>query len=192
MRNEATKRFWETADAQERLLRACREGRVAEARRALRDGGDPNLDDPRGSPLSWAAVQESASILRLVLKKGGDLKRGGEEAEAKILWNAARFGRGEALRILLEAGADPNAGSGGTVSAGVAAAITGNIGMVRDLLEFGWDPRRADRSGMTAREAARRREKGEVERLLGVEEERRSLEDAAREAPGAKARDRGL
>lgn len=134
-------------------------------------------------------MQESPKILALLLGKGGDPGAGGDEGRL-ILWNAARFGRKEALRMLLSAGANPNA-KGGPGLAGHAAAARGDAEMLRDLAEFGWDPRERDREGRLPRELAEKAGKGGVAEELRRLEEARGLAEASEEAL-AKGVRRGL
>ena len=62
---------------------------------------------------------------------------------------AADFGRTEAVRILLQAGADPNALNSNGSSPALGAAFFGRPECLRILLEAGADPTIADEDGTT-------------------------------------------
>ena len=87
------------------------------------------------------------------------------------LYEAAIQGEAEIVRILLDAGADPNKESAGK-SEGTplcAAASWGHSEVVRLLLQYGADPNlieRTDEVAMTALTWARRNDHDEVVRLL--------------------------
>src|SRR5215831_853724 len=87
------------------------------------------------------------------------------------LYAAAVQGEAEIVRILLDAGADPNRESAGE-SEGTplcAAASWGHAEVVRLMLQYGADPNRIERTdevAMTALAWARRNHHDEVVRLL--------------------------
>lgn len=159
-----------------RLVEACKAGALSKIREALRLGADPNAWGYGGTALSWASTLESPEALKALLLAGADPSggRGERDPSSPSLWNAGRFGREKALRILLEAGVDPNGclpGERGT--AGHMAAALMNPSMIEALLAAGWDPRRKGEDGRTPREIAQAIGRMEMaDRLLRAEEER--------------------
>jgi uncharacterized protein len=81
---------------------------------------------------------------------------------------ACFFGGAEAVRVLLEAGADPNPSQDNpmTVAPLHSAAAARDREAVRLLLEAGADPNARQHGGYTALDAARQHEDAEMERLL--------------------------
>ncbi len=81
---------------------------------------------------------------------------------------ACFFGGTEAVRVLLEAGADPNPPQDNPMSVAPlhSAAAARDTEAVRLLLEAGADPNAGQQGGYTALDAARQHEDAEMERLL--------------------------
>ena len=82
---------------------------LKEARSLVRAGADVRAANRYGvTPLSLAAVNGTAEMVRLLLDAGADPNAAFGEGET-VLMTAARTGRPEPLTLLLTHGADPNA-----------------------------------------------------------------------------------
>ncbi len=81
---------------------------------------------------------------------------------------AAFFGGADAVKLLLAAGADPNADADNTFGVHPlhAAAAAGDVGAARALLAAGADPEARQRGGFTALDSARQQGNAELEALL--------------------------
>ena len=154
----------------ERLLDKVFEGDVEGVQAALDDGADPDaVGEPEGWSVLMRAVHKSTpEVIKLLVESGAQvnrLKKGGGSA----LLYAAEWGKLAAASALLEAGADPNAKSnvkeasvGPTGQRGTsggncpihAATWSGNVEMVKLLLEHGADPKKANEDGKTPRSIA--------------------------------------
>jgi ankyrin repeat protein len=117
------------------------------------------------------AILASQTELAAALLRRGASVNGESQFGSTPLYTAAVQGEVEIVRLLLEAGADPNRESGGE-SEGTpvcAAASWGRTEVVRLLLQHGADPNqveRADEVPMTALAWARRNQHEETVRLL--------------------------
>ena len=79
-----------------------------------------SLGDEAGRPMGQAARRGHTNVIRELLARGVDpnLREGRDAPQGTALWHAAQRGAGEMARMLLEAGADANAGieSSGTAA----------------------------------------------------------------------------
>ena len=89
------------------LLPAIENGDVEIVRALLEAGADPNLN--RASLLKSAACVGNAEIIKLLIEHGCDTSRRTHPSSSSALNDAARRGHLEAIRVLLNAGADVNA-----------------------------------------------------------------------------------
>jgi ankyrin repeat protein len=156
----------------ERLLREGHEPNVHEAAaigdtdrlRALLDR-DPALvnawSPDGGQPLHFAAFFGRVDACRLLLDRGADVDEHarGFNGVAPINSAAANDAKPndvctEIVRLLLDAGADPEAAQGGGSTALHSAAFGRNAELARLLVERGLDPDRATDDGRTARSLA--------------------------------------
>jgi ankyrin repeat protein len=75
----------------------------------LNDGADPNLSGPGGTtPLEDAALKGYASIAGMLLDRGALVNHINSGSGTTALDAAASFGKGEAVKLLLNRGANPN------------------------------------------------------------------------------------
>jgi ankyrin repeat protein len=75
----------------------------------LNNGADPNLSGPGGTtPLEDAALKGNASIAGMLLDHGALVNHINSGSGTTALFAAASFGKGEAARLLLNRGANPN------------------------------------------------------------------------------------
>lgn len=98
----------------------------------------------------WAAAATGeTTALRARLAEGVDVDAPDPIGAATPLAIAANFGQVEAIRILLEAGANPNAQNGNGSTASMGAAFFGRPDCLEVLLDAGADPSIADENGTT-------------------------------------------
>ncbi|MEV4335389.1 ankyrin repeat domain-containing protein [Streptomyces sp. NPDC049597] len=101
---------------------------VAGLRAALADGAEPGLADKAGmTPLHFAAQSQAASAAEILLAAGGPVDVGDSNGNT-ALFNAVFHYRGDpaTLRVLLEAGADPEQQNAKGVSPRGLADLIGN------------------------------------------------------------------
>jgi ankyrin repeat protein len=121
-------------------------------------------------PLGHAAFFKRPEAVRALLDLGADARLATRPAAFTPLHSAVADDTGQAakeiVRMLLAAGADPNArsASGGTPLH--TAAFTGDVVMVRLLVAAGADPSIEDEKGRTPLDLARERNQTEAAALL--------------------------
>lgn len=113
--------------------------------------GINGIDTSSGaSPLTWASQFGDPRIVGWFLSKGAgvDVEDG---LHYTALLTAARYGKTEAVRVLLDYGADPNQENGlAQVPLLVASGPEGNLETVKLLVERGAKPDAANATGWTA------------------------------------------
>lgn len=121
-------------------------------------------------PLGLAAFFKREDAARALLELGADVTPASRDGGFSALHSAVADDEGpaakEIVRMLLAAGADPNArsASGGTPLH--TAAFTGNTAILQMLLAAGADPTLADDKGHTPLDIARDRGHSEVSALI--------------------------
>jgi ankyrin repeat protein len=123
------------------LFEAAALGDVPRLRELLDGGADPNEFAPDGfTPLTLAAFFKHPEAARLLLDRGADVHQRARHEQIQVLpihSAAADGGSVELVRMLLDAGADPNAEQPGGFRAIDAARQDGNEELERLLLERG-------------------------------------------------------
>jgi len=158
------------------LIDAAEAGNLAEVRRLLEAGADPNEQDGAGRlALHQAALFGHRDIVRLLLKSGADPNA--RTFEGSIPLSSAIFSHlipnkppsavRDIVADLLKAGADPNAKdeflSEGTYTYALTLAIVDDLTeVVRLLLEAGADPDAPDSEGHTALDYAKTADDPEI------------------------------
>lgn len=137
------------------LMLASREGNVATARALLEGGADPNAQEKNGrqTALMWAIAEHHPEITAELVAHKVDVNARSRTGYTALMF-AAR-GDVESARILLNAGADPNAiipDWGGTAL--IIASTMGQTDVVAALLDKGADPNYKDGNSFTALHAA--------------------------------------
>lgn len=141
------------------LFWALRNANVEAFKKLLALGADPNIIFADSSVMHWAARQKNTIFLRNALDHGGNANLvAGKLGETPLFETIGVEGSGnvEAMRILLDSGADINAVTGGekvfNMSMGgitpvMAAADVVRFDIVYELLKRGADYRFEDDSG---------------------------------------------
>jgi len=134
---------------------------TAIVRELLKAGADPNRKSEGYPPILHAAGDPEQ--VKVMLEAGADPNAVGQDGSS-VLVGAALAGSTEVVKLLLAHGADVNGSSSLYVSsrkptkgitALMAAAWMGHEKVVRQLIEAGTDPKRADEKGHTAVDWAR-------------------------------------
>lgn len=127
------------------LIAAAAKGDPAMVDFLLKQGADAEVWTKEGSALVRAARAGHTSVLKTLLQHGARTDNPGQTA----LMTTASQGKVEAMRILIEGGADVNATDWFHLSALHRAAETGSIGAVQLLLAKGGNPDAVGRDGTT-------------------------------------------
>lgn len=164
------------ADGQTVLMMAARTGRPEAVRLLLDRGADPNVHETwQGeTALMWAAAENHAAVVTLLASRGADVNAHSKALEfPKVktdfatmvfiqmptggmtpLMFAARQGAMDAVKALIAAKADLNAGDPDKTTALILAIINAHYDVAATLLEAGANPNIADSAGMAALYAA--------------------------------------
>uniref|UniRef100_A0A3Q1EJA5 Ankyrin repeat domain 50-like n=1 Tax=Acanthochromis polyacanthus TaxID=80966 RepID=A0A3Q1EJA5_9TELE len=147
-----------STDGQTLLASAAHEGSANVAKLLLTHGSDPFISDQQGqTPLTLAARQGHVKVLSVLLEWA---KNQDPETAARMMehvdhegWTALRSaawgGHSEAVRLLLDAGADVNGCDSAGRTALRAAAWGGHEQIVLTLLDYGAQVDKADINGRT-------------------------------------------
>jgi ankyrin repeat protein len=137
--------------------------------RLIEAGADPNCEEEQfgtgRTPLYAACLSNRVKVIEALLNQGADPNKrfiyrspvdGRVEADAVAIHYASSA---EAVKLLVNAGADVNAAGKTGITALMRAAFNGKVDAVRALLEAGASPftrqnKRRGRAAMTARELA--------------------------------------
>ena len=151
----------------------------------FRGNRDVPKDGPTQEEMSRFLIDQSARYDITAAAKLGDIERVREllEGDSSLantvpdyctyyngvpLWEAVRAGQIEIAELLIEKGADPSTPEPGMAPKGrvLAAAVRGDIGFVRRLLDMGADPNGGIESSGNAMSAAVNRENWETLKLM--------------------------
>ncbi|HEY3218100.1 MAG TPA: ankyrin repeat domain-containing protein [Candidatus Limnocylindria bacterium] len=121
-------------------------------------------------PLGLASFFKHPAVAAVLIEQGADVHMASKPAGFTPLHSAVADDAGPAtkdlVRMLLDAGADPNAPSATAFTPLHTAAFTGNIPVVQMLLAAGGDPHVPDNKGQTPLDVAREKQHSEVAALL--------------------------
>jgi ankyrin repeat protein len=142
------------------LMEASRRGNLAIVRALLAAGADPNAQEANGgqNALMWAISQRHAAVTQALVQQEADVNARSKGGFTALMF-AAQQGDADSARILLTAGANPNAvmPKNGLTPLLIASAM-GRAKVAALLLDKGADPNVVAASGFTSlHNAARRR-----------------------------------
>lgn len=125
------------------LLAACGTGRVGIVRLLLDHGADVTSVENAETVLCASVLGREKQITEMILARTADIDFG-TDRYGSALYEAARVGSLDIVKLLLENGANPNALGGRHGSALQAAALWKHSDMVKLLLESGANPNGPD------------------------------------------------
>ena len=133
-----------TNDPESPLSWATKRGDIDIMKLLLAAGADPNTPGLfRKTPLYWAA-NGHIDVVKLLLNNGANPNIAADYSGQTPLINAVQFGLPEEhVKILLDAGADPNKAKGNGETPLYWATRKGNTNVVKLLLDAGGDPNKA-------------------------------------------------
>ena len=155
------------------LLTYAKEGQIDNIKRLLTKGVNPNVNIRRKSPLHWGILglhNGHMDVIKVLLDHGADINAATEMGTTPLL-ASLRLNHSEGpdkdiVALLLKRGADPNkTGDRGKTPLHVAA-IKGDIGVVKELLDLGGYNESEDMSRYTPLGWAILKGHTEVEKLI--------------------------
>lgn len=152
------------------LMNCARTGATEAVAAMLAAGANVNAAESNynQTALMWAAAAGHADITGMLIDRGADISAKTKATADKLphsctvcswkpsvggftpLLFAARSGDVATVRLILDAGADPNEGTTEHGNALVIAGASGHVDLALHLLAAGGDPNSADESGLTA------------------------------------------
>ncbi len=160
------------SESPETLIAAIVAGDLSRVQKLLEEGASPNSRNEEGVPaLAVAVGEKNAAIVKALLSKGADIhatanSTAGSMLDAPIILFAAINGSAETLRLILQAGAGPDARDGHGITPLMAAAYLGNMETIPVLIEAKADLKAGSLKGETALMFAAEGGRYEAARLL--------------------------
>ncbi|MEW6350719.1 MAG: ankyrin repeat domain-containing protein [Thermodesulfobacteriota bacterium] len=134
----------------EQVLAAANRGDLAQVRRLLDKGADPNAKDAIGNMvLGEAAFSGNLDLVKFLIDQGSDVKAKRPDGQT-VLMCAAIGGNPQVVRLLVEMGLDVNAKTSGGETALMWASMGGRLEAVKYLLENKAELNAKNASGDTA------------------------------------------
>lgn len=147
------------------LMVAAFQGHEAAARFLIQHGANPRARDSRGyTPLHWAAFKGYSDVSALIARRVDCNVQ--SSAGITPLLQASANGHAEVVRLLLDAGAEPDIGTRDGWTPLHKAVANGHTAVVRLLLGSGASPFSRHADGTTPHALARRGGNMEILRLL--------------------------
>jgi len=153
-------------------IRAAYRGDVAAMKEFLDDGFPANAGNEVGyTALMGAARAASLEVIRLILSRGGRAALADKRGYTALHWSVAQpptdsENQLNCVRMLIDAGADPNARSEDGTTPLMNAAWFGCLDSVRELLRRGADSSARDSKSRSAKDLAIERGHRDVEEVL--------------------------
>ena len=149
------------------LIHATYHGDIAEVKRLLDSGANPNAEDDEGeTALHWAAINGRLEIAKILLSAGADINAADNYYGATALIYAARDRHAEIVKLLLSTGTNPNVARDDGTTALMMAVFNKNVEIVKILLTAGANPNATDEDGKTALYKAEWKRHAEVISIL--------------------------
>jgi ankyrin repeat protein len=135
---EVTAKFLREGLLEKALTSAASLGDVESCKEAIRRGADVNWWREREVPaLHWAAQCGYVEIARMLIAAGADVNLAEGGGARALTWAVTCRAGEEIVKVLLEAGADPNYGTKSWSTPLCSALATNELGVMRLLLEHG-------------------------------------------------------
>jgi len=144
------------SESPETLIKAIVAGDLSRVEKFLEEGANPNSRNEAGVPaLAVAVGGKNPAIVKALLSKGADIhatanSTAGNMLDAPVILFAAINGSAETLRLILQAGAGPDARDGHGITPLMAAAYVGNMETIPVLIEAKADLKAGSLKGETA------------------------------------------
>jgi ankyrin repeat protein len=142
------------------LMEAARRGNLATVRVLLSGGADPDAREVNGgqNAMMWAIAQRHATVMEELVRRGADINARSKRGFTALMF-AAQQGDADCVRILLDAGANPNDAMPRTgLTPLLIASAMGRTRAATLLLDKGANPDAVDANGFTAlHDAAKRK-----------------------------------
>lgn len=149
------------------MLKAVDEGELNEARQLILNGANPNARGEEGYPaLMMAGEARNMAMFKMLLENGARVDGRSEKRNETTLMRRAEVGDVEAVKILIEYGADVNVQDRGGETPLMKATRSRKTRIVRELLEAGADMNTSDYTGKTAMDYAIAARARKVQKLL--------------------------
>ena len=138
------KREKQMLQEEKNLLKASKDGNVAEVKRLLLRGVSPNFKDPQGmTPLIAAARKGDMAMIKMLLDRGAEPNAIDKLGKTPLVV-AVYHGHNNVAKLLLGWGADPNVGKYYGRATLTWAVIRNHIETVQQCLEKAVDPNMID------------------------------------------------
>ena len=132
------------------LCDAAGKNNIAEVRRLLDDGADPNQVGVKGTTaLMFAAIAGHSQIVKALLDGGANPNQANTDGHTALI-AAVVVGHSQIVKILLAGGANRNQANTDGSTALIQAALAGHSQIVKALLDGGANRNQADANGNTA------------------------------------------
>ena len=149
------------------LVQRAYDGNLAEVEIRVAKGANVNLQDQKKrTPLIFAASNGHTSVVEFLISEGADVNATDSDGQSALMY-ACKRSFNETAAFLLKNGAEVNVRSKKKgITALMLAAVSGNVELVRMLLEDGADANVTDIFGRTAKLLAQKKGNSAVVDLL--------------------------
>ncbi|MFQ5347189.1 MAG: ankyrin repeat domain-containing protein [Rhodothalassiaceae bacterium] len=149
------------------LIKAVKDRDYAGIRSLMLKCRCPNARTTEGIPiLVIAARNGDTATARFLIESGANVTARAEDTGTNALMEFAQRGNLDGVRLLMENGADPDAGDNTGQTALIYAVRARKARVIRVLLEAGANPDMADYQGRTPLDVARQMRYRDIEKLF--------------------------